>query len=154
MLVPDTADLPTSAVDVRDLSDWLLDAAERGVTGVFDAVGPVISFGRWVTLSREIGGHSGPVVLAPPQWLVEQEVEQYMGPDSLAMWQVEPGCEGWSARSGAAATAAGLRHRPRTELLADVLAWERAEGLERERRAGLSPGRERELLDRLLGGQS
>lgn len=146
MLVPDTPDLPTSVVDVRDLSDWILDSAKHGVIGTFNTVGPVISFGQWIALCREVGGHTGPVVLAHSTWLVEQKVEQYMGPDSLAMWIVEPGYEGWSARSGAAARAAGLRHRPRIELIADTLAWERKQGLDRERRAGLSTKREQELL--------
>src|SRR5450759_2330925 len=40
-----------------------------------------------------------------------QAVLEYMGPDSLAMWLIEPGWEGWSTRSGAAAVAAGLHHR-------------------------------------------
>jgi hypothetical protein len=49
------------------------------------------------------------------------------------------------ARSGAAAVAAGPRHRPRAELLAGTLAWERELGLDRDRKAGLSARREADL---------
>jgi 2'-hydroxyisoflavone reductase len=146
MLVPDAMKVPTQVVDVRDLAGWLLDCARAQVTGTYDAVGPVVSFGTWIEQSRTAGGHCGPVVLADPAWLTEQKVAPYMGPESMAMWIAEPGWEGFSARSGAAAVAAGLRHRPRNELLAGVLAWEREQGLDRVRGAGLSPGRERELL--------
>ncbi|MEU4395950.1 NAD-dependent epimerase/dehydratase family protein [Kribbella sp. NPDC023855] len=149
LLVPDTPDLATSIIDVRDFASWLLDCAEKGTTGTFDAVGPVMPFGEWVELAREVGGHTGPVVLAPREWLEEQKVEQFMGPESLAMWLTEPGYEGWSTRSGAAALAAGLKHRPRRELVVDTLAWERELGLDRERKAGLSLGREQELIESL-----
>jgi 2'-hydroxyisoflavone reductase len=149
MLVPDSPQSSTQVVDVRDLAAWLLEGAQGAVTGTYDAVGPVMPFGTWIEQSRSVGGHTGPVVLADPAWLAEQKVEQFMGPESMAMWVEEPGWDGFAARSGAAAQAAGLRHRPRTELLADVLAWEREQGLDRPRQAGLSAGRERELLTAL-----
>ena len=146
MLVPDTAAGATQVVDVRDLAAWTLLCAGDGRTGTYNAVGPVVSFGEWVTMSREVGGHVGPVVLADAGWLLEQGVEEYMGADSLAMWLADPGFAGWSSRSDAAALQAGLRHRAREALLRDVLAWERGQGLHRARAAGLSPAREQELI--------
>ena len=93
-----------------------------------------------------MGGHTAEAVSVPREWLLAHDVQEWAGPESLPMWISEPGWEGFPARSGAAAIAAGLRHRARRDLVTDILRWEQVEGLGRPRKAGLSAGREAELI--------
>ena len=143
MLVPDPAAAPTQVIDVRDLAAWMVGAADARIAGTYDAVGPIVTLGEWIELSRRLGGHRAAVVAALADWLLQQGVEEFMGPESLPLWIADREWIGMSARMGAAAQGAGLRHRDRAELIADVLAWERRQGLERRAR-GTSPARERE----------
>ncbi len=146
MLVAEDGDQATQIVDVRDLAAFIVESAERGVRGTMNTVGPIVPLREWVALSRSVGGHTGEVVPVASAWLRAHGVEEFMGEDSLALWLADPLFAGFSARSGQAAELAGLRHRGREELLADVLSWERAQGLGRRRGAGLSESRETELL--------
>lgn len=150
VLVPDAADAPTAVVDVRDAASWLQRCAAAGTGGIFNVVGPVMTFGEWVTLCREVGGHDAEVVTAGEGWLLAHQVAPWAGEESLPLWVGEPGWEGFSDRDGSRAAAAGLTHRDRRVVVADVLAWERERGLDRQRRAGLSPAREAELIEELL----
>lgn len=150
MLVPDTPTAATQVVDVRDLSRWLVSCAEAQVTGTYDAVGPQVPFADWVALCRAVGGHRGPVRPVDPDVLAGLDVAPFMGPRSLAMWVDERGdLAGWSRRSGDRAVQAGLVHRPREDVVADLLRWESEQGLDRPRDAGLTPHEEAEILRRL-----
>ena len=85
-------------------------------------------------------------VEAEDAWLLEHEVEPWMGPESLPLWVPQPEYGGFMTRSNDAAQAAGLGtsagrgHRPERAALG---AGARAG---RPRRAGLTPERERSLL--------
>jgi 2'-hydroxyisoflavone reductase len=151
MLVPDILDAPVQAIHVDDLVRFTLDSIEQGRTGAFNAVGDRIAFEDWLDASRTIGGHRGEVVAVSPDWLAEQGVAEWSGPESLPLWIIDPEWNAFLDRSNAAAKAAGLQLRPLDQLLAETLEWERAMGLERERGAGLSPAKERELLAALRG---
>lgn len=146
MLVPDIAASPTQVIDVRDLVAWHLDAIERGLEGVFNAFGPQVPFGEWLSESRAVGEHRGCVERADSEWLLEQGVRPFMGDESLPLWLPDPAWSGFMSHSSAAAEAEGLVHRPRRDLLKGVLAWERTAGLDRARPAGLSRRREQALI--------
>jgi nucleoside-diphosphate-sugar epimerase len=145
VLVPAIDDAPMRVIDVRDLAAWILLAAKRGITGAMNALGDQIRFGDYIEAARHAAGHSGAVVPAAGTWLAEQGVDYWAGPDSLPLW-LPPGHEGFMARSNQAAVDAGLLLRPWRETLADTLADERERGLDRPRRAGLSPETEARLL--------
>jgi hypothetical protein len=58
------------------------------------------------------------------------------------------------ARSTAQAERLGLRCRPLEETLADTLEWELRSGLGRQRKAGLSPADEADLITRAREDQA
>ena len=151
ILAPDILDAPVQVIHVDDLVRFTLDGIEQRRTGAFNAVGDRTTFGDWLQRSRTIAGHRGEVVAASPEWLAEQGVSEWSGPDSLPLWIIDPEWGAFLDRSNAAAVAAGLRLRSIDELLAETLEWERANGLDRVRGAGLSAARERALLEALRG---
>jgi 2'-hydroxyisoflavone reductase len=146
MLVPDILDAAVQAIHVDDLVRFVLDSVERRLTGAFNAVGDRVTFGEWLERSRRIGGHRGEVVAVSPEWLAEQGVAEWSGAESLPLWIIDPEWNAFLDRSNAAARTAGLQLRPLDELLTETLEWEREQGLDRERGAGLSSARESELL--------
>lgn len=150
VLAPPPAD-PCQVVDVLDLAGWLLRCGLAGTGGVVNATGPVRTLGEVVETSRRVTGSGARTVTADGSRLVEQGVEPWMGPESLPLWLPLPEYAGHATRDRRRAEAAGLTVRPLEETVRDALRWERELGLERDRRAGLSPGRERELLRHLAG---
>jgi len=140
---------PVQVIDVEDLADWLVTAAEMQISGTFDAVGDVVSFAE---LLRECAAATAtdPVFGAPGQeWLLEHGVTPWAGPESLPLWLPVPEYAGLTAHLNAAAKRAHLSLRPLSETVQSSLAWERELGLTRERHAGLSATREAALLREL-----
>jgi nucleoside-diphosphate-sugar epimerase len=149
VLVPDAADQPVQHADVRDLADWIVDAAERGTTGTFDGVGPTTTLGALLKEIAEVVAPAGAELVAvASEDLVEAGVQPWSGPKSLPLWLPE-NYHGLISHDAGPSLDAGLRIRPLAETVAATLETERELGLDRERRAGLTPTEEAELLDAL-----
>jgi 2'-hydroxyisoflavone reductase len=162
VLAPSPPDQPVQVVDARDLARFMLDAAEAGASGPFNALGPAEPLTLEATL-RGIAaavGADARLVWAPEAWLLEQGVEPWMG---LPLWLAagaNPDHAAFMVEPNARAVAAGLRFRPLAETARDTLEWSRSgqlvepadgRGL-RFPPAGIAPEREAELLAALRAG--
>ena len=141
------ARLTVQVIDVRDLAAWIVTAAETGLTGDLDGVGPATALGD---LLAEASAALG----AEPRWtwasdavLEVHDVAPWMGPRSLPLWLPRPAYDGMLAHDWSPSRDAGLAARPIAETARDTLEWLRATpdavvtGLTREQ--------EREVLDSL-----
>jgi len=145
VLVPDIPEQPVQVVDVRDLAAWIVSAAAAGTTGLFNAAGDPVPFGSVLGTAAAVAGSTGERVAVDPQWLLEHDVQHWMGPRSLPLWL--PGdALGLAQESVERARAAGFGPRPLEETVAATLEDERARGLARDRRAGLARSDELALL--------
>jgi 2'-hydroxyisoflavone reductase len=150
VVVPDAADRRVALIDVRDLADWLVRAAETGVAGVFNLGGEELSLGEHLAAAARAAGYDGPLVTAPESILAEHGVQEWMGAKSLPLWLSDPDWWGMNARDTGRAVAAGLQRRPLDDTYRDVLADESARDRPGPHGAGLSDAEERELLDALV----
>jgi 2'-hydroxyisoflavone reductase len=153
VLVPDAPELATQVIDVRDLAAWLMDAGSRRLGGIYNTTGETRALFDHLETARRVAGHTGPVVRADQQWLLDQGVQPWMGERSLPLWLVDPDWLGFNARDSSRARRAGLTTRPLEQTLADTLSWELARPTDRVRRAGLSNNDERALLAALAEHQ-
>jgi 2'-hydroxyisoflavone reductase len=153
VLVPAARGLFAQVIDVGDLARWMADCGESRVVGTMNAVGDSLPLSQFLERIRDVVGHHGDVRVADDDWLVAHGVSPWAGPDSLPLWiPLGQGFDGFTRRSHDRAQRHGLTLRPLDDTVRDILADERALDHGRERRAGLSPRRERDLIDALTGG--
>jgi 2'-hydroxyisoflavone reductase len=155
VLVPAEQDGSTQVVDVRDLAVWLVRCLENSASGIFNVTGPATALSQHLAAARAVAGHTEPLVAVTNEWLVAHEVQEWAGPRSLPLWLHTAGWEGFGARSTEAAVAAGLACQSLEQTLTDVLAWEVTQLGDRhgrQRRAGLEPAEERQLIEAASAG--
>jgi len=132
-------------VDVRDLAQWLVLAAETRLGGVFDGICDP------TTRSELLHGIASGIGVEPDftwvdqDFLAEQGVEPWMGERSLPMWLPLPEYAGFMARDTSASLEAGLTIRSIADTARDTLAW-LATGPQVAMRSGITPSDESAVL--------
>lgn len=147
ILAPGEPTSPVQLVDGRDLAAWLIQMAEKGNAGVFNATGPVLPLSMQEVLhtSLDLAGSRGRLSWVPGDFLVEAGAAPWT---ELPLWipESDPDAVGFSRVSCSRAFASGLTFRPLRETIRDTLEWAAARPADWQWRAGLSPEREQELL--------
>jgi nucleoside-diphosphate-sugar epimerase len=150
VVAPGAPTEPVQLIDVRDLADWLLGMARRGVTGVFNGVGTPMP--RADFLAAVAAGVAGDAPDGPPRlvWVGQQElldagVAPWAGENSLPLWLPLPEYDGFLNLDVATSYAAGLAIRPLADTARDTLEWYRRSGSP-ALSCGLAPDVEARLL--------
>lgn len=152
VLAPGDPDTRMQLIDARDLAAWMLDAAERGLGGVFYATGPAgnTTMGRWLAACVEVTGADAELVWVPDRFLLDHQVRPWT---ELPLWRPDlPEYAGvWEVET-ARAEAAGLRTRPVRDTVRDTWEWLRGGGepvihdYAHLPEHGIDPGKEQRIL--------
>jgi 2'-hydroxyisoflavone reductase len=138
ILAPAPPDARTQSIDVRDLAAWIVAACEHGLGGGYNAIHPGYSWQELLDTCIRVAGTDARVTWVAPEFLVEQEVGEWM---ELPLWIVDPALAYADRVDVRRALDAGLVFRPLEQTVRGAL-----ELAETTDAAGLTPDREAELL--------
>ncbi|MBM3975636.1 MAG: epimerase [Planctomycetes bacterium] len=149
MLAPGSPTDPVQVIDVRDLGEFAVLAAEKALTGRFNACGPgeTLTMGKLIESCNRSAGATAKPVWVTPEFL---NAQARPGDGGIPIW-VEYGGEskGFHTWSNKRAVDAGLRFRSIDDTVAATLAWWYEQPAERRAklRAGLTAEAESRILE-------
>ncbi len=146
VLAPDRPDVLTQIIDVRDLSDFIIELVQQNVSGVFNATGPdhELKFGTLLDACKLVSASDAKFKWASVEFLNQNNVAPW---SDMPAWLPDTGEDaGFAHVDISKAIKAGLIFRPLEETIRDTLKWAKEYPLDHEWKAGLTPEREMELL--------
>jgi 2'-hydroxyisoflavone reductase len=143
---------PIALVDARDLAGWLVEVAERGLSGAVNTTGPagMTTLGGLLDTCREVTGGDAEWVPVDDAELLAAGVQEWV---HLPLWlRAGVGRTAWDVDT-TRARELGLPSRPLRDSVADTWSWMQA-----SERPAPPPGRElpglpADLEARLLAGR-
>jgi 2'-hydroxyisoflavone reductase len=152
VLAPGPRELPLQYIDVRDLAEWILDAAEAGLSGPYNLMSPRghATMGELLDACVTVTGTGAELRWTDPDVVLDTGIQPWT---QLPVW-TPPGTDMHDAMHGAdvsRAVGAALRCRPVTETVTDTWHWLRSIGGTAPRRPdrpplGLDPEVEAKVL--------
>jgi nucleoside-diphosphate-sugar epimerase len=128
VLVAGAPDDAVQLIDVRDLAAWIVHAAQTGLSGCFDGIGPSFTRGQFLAGCAEAVGASCTFTWVDRAFLESQNIRRWSGSRSLPLWVPLPEFAGFNTRDTSAAREAGLTVRPLSQTARDTLSWARTAG--------------------------
>lgn len=145
VLAPGTPDDPVQIIDARDLAEWTIRMVENRETGIYNATGPAkpLGIGGMLDGIKSALKSNAKFTWVNEKFLTEQKVEPW---SDMPVWT---GAESGMARTSIArALVKGLTFRLLADTARDTLSWFKSLPQDRQSqmKAGLTPGREAEVL--------
>jgi 2'-hydroxyisoflavone reductase len=145
VLVPDVKHPEVYFIDARDTASWNIRMVEGNHTGVYNAMGSRYTFSQVVEACKRVSGSDATLTLVSEAFLQEKEIGEWMELPLWVMGEGELKFRFWRMSDGKA-VADGLTFRPLADTIRDTLFWDQTRPADEERKAGLDPQKEQELL--------
>ncbi|NJK43367.1 MAG: NAD-dependent epimerase/dehydratase family protein [Pleurocapsa sp. SU_196_0] len=147
VLTPGESDAPSAFIDGVDLARFVIHALETDLSGTFNADGHSVPLGALLETMRTVSGSDAAFTWVANEFLLQETVRPWMGPDSLPLWTAGSPIGTNITR----ALAAGLTHRPLEDTIRDTLEFARGRDETHEWRSGINAEREKQLLEAWKG---
>ncbi|MBE0698310.1 MAG: NAD-dependent epimerase/dehydratase family protein [Anaerolineaceae bacterium] len=150
ILAPGRPEHPIQFIDVRDLADWTVKMIERKEKGIYNATGPQapVSLGSLLETSIRLSRSGAQLHWASEAFLLENGVQPW---SELPLWipENDPENGGMEQVNVQKAIQAGLSFRTLEDTVQSTLDWANTRPADHAWRAGLTRGKEAELLTKM-----
>lgn len=144
VLAPGNPSRRVRLIDARDLATWIIEMAETRRAGTYNATGAEdgLTFGKMLEEIRLVSGSDAEFVWASEEFLGRHDVGAW---GEMPLWMPEEYNGVFEVRNDKA-IADGLKFRPLTDSIKEVLKDVMAHAPDKKLRAGMETERERELI--------